>query len=65
MGLVFEPTVKRFFLLTEVVAGTSLHIDKDSGKTDPLEVGAMFSVEGFAAGSNEPLYPGALELPER
>jgi hypothetical protein len=53
MGLIFKLAFKRLFLLSQVVARASLHVDKDSGQTDSFKVWPMLPVKRLTAGANE------------
>lgn len=65
MGLIFKLTFEGLFLLAQVIAGASLHIDKDSGHSHPFEVGPVLSIEGLATGADKPLDARTPELVKR
>jgi hypothetical protein len=54
VGLVLELAFKCPSLLPEVITGASLHIDQNSGKADPLEVGTVFSIKRLTTGTDKP-----------
>ena len=61
MGLVFKLAREGLLLLAKVIAGASLHVNKDSGKTDPFKIRPVFSIKGFAAGAHKGPDPRTLE----
>ncbi len=54
MGLVFELTLESLLFLSQVITGAAFYVDKYPGHADPLEVGPVLSVEGFATGPHKP-----------
>lgn len=64
VGLILKLTCERFFLLAQIVAGASLHIDENSREADPFEIRAVFSVERLAAGADKLPDARTLELAE-
>ena len=53
MGLIFKPAFHSLFLLAQIIAGASLHIDQNPRQSNPFKVWPMLSIKGLATGANK------------